>query len=71
MMVKRFNSQKTLTKFVMVSLFIILVYTISEFIYGIASGQQHEVLTGCTFALWGTEIAVCGFIKIFNIKKGE
>ena len=60
---------KTLTKFVMISLFIILMYTISEFIYGITSGNQHEVLTGCTFALWGSEIAVCGFIKIFKIKK--
>lgn len=67
-MVKKFNSQKTLTKFVMVSLFIILIYTISEFVFSTLTGVAHDCLTNCTFLLWGTEIAVCGFIKIFKIK---
>lgn len=69
-MVKRFNSQKTLTKFVMVSLIIVIIYSVSEFIFSIVTGVSHDVLTGCMFALWGTEIAVCGFIKIFKIKEG-
>ena len=69
-MVKRFNSQKTLTKFVMVSLIIVIIYSVSEFIFSIITGVSHDVLTGCMFALWGTEIAVCGFIKIFKIKEG-
>ena len=69
-MVKRFNSQKTLTKFVIVSLIIVIIYSISEFIFSIITGVSHDVLTGCMFALWGTEIAVCGFIKIFKIKEG-
>jgi hypothetical protein len=70
-MVKKFNSQKTLTKFVMVSLFIIILYTIAEFVCSLITGVFHDVLTGCMFTLFGAEIAACGFIKIFKIKKEE
>ena len=67
-MVKKFNSMKNLTKAVTVSICIILLYAISEFISGLF-GLYHDVLTGCMFALFGTELAACGFIKIFKIKE--
>ena len=70
-MVQKFNSQETLTKFVIISLLIVIIYSVCEFIFSIISGCYHDVLTGCIFGLFGTEIAVCGFIKIFKIKKEE
>ena len=66
-----FNSMKTLTKFVLVSIFVVLIYSIAEFISSIVFQVSHEVLTGCIYAFFGTEIAACGFIKIFKIKKEE
>ena len=68
-MVKKFNSQKTLTKFVIISILIVIIYSSCEFIFSIISGVSHEVLTTCIFALFGTELAACGFIKIFKIGK--
>ena len=67
-MVKKFNSLKNLTKAVTISIIIVIIYSISEFISG-CLGASHEVLTGCVFGLFGTELAACGFIKIFKIKK--
>ena len=68
-MVQKFNSYKTLTLFVSISLLIVIIYSICEFIFSITSGVSHDILTGCIFGLFGTEIAVCGFIKICKIKK--
>lgn len=68
-MINKFNNSETLTKFVMGSLLIVIIYSISEFIVSTVFQVHHEVLTTCIFALFGTEIAVCGFIKIFKIKE--
>lgn len=68
-MIRRFNNQKSLTKFVIISLLIVIIYSICEFVFSILTGIDHDVLTGCIFALFGTEIAVCGFIKIFKLKE--
>lgn len=67
-MVKRFNSMENLTKAVTISIIIVIIYSIAEFISG-CLGMPHEILTGCIFGLFGTELAACGFIKIFKIKK--
>lgn len=67
-MVKKFNSMKNLSKAVTISIIIIIIYSISEFISGLF-GIHHDVLTGCMFAFFGTELAACGFIKIFKIKE--
>ena len=68
-MIRKFNSQKTLTKFVIISLIIVIIYSACEFIFSIITGISHDVLTACIFALFGTEIATCGFIKIFKLKE--
>lgn len=70
-MFRKFNSQKTLTKFVIISLSIVIIYSVFEFIFSITTGVSHDILTGCIFALFGTEIATCGFIKIFKLKEEE
>lgn len=68
-MINKFNNSESLTKFVIISLLIVIIYTALEFICSIATGVSHDTLTGCIFALFGTEIAVCGFIKIFKIRE--
>ena len=70
-MIRKFNSQKSLTKFVIISLFIVIVYTICEFIVSTLTGVYHDVLTGFIFGLFGTAIAVCGYIKIFKLKEDK
>lgn len=67
-MVRKFNSMKNLTKAVTISILVILIYSVSEFISG-CLGISHDILTGCIFAFFGTELGACGFIKIFKIKK--
>lgn len=68
-MINKFNDSETLTKFVIVSLIIVILYSVCEFIVSTVTSVSHDVLTACIFALFGTEIAVCGFIKIFKIKE--
>lgn len=70
-MIRKFNSQKSLTKFVIISLSIVIIYTICEFIVSTLTGVYHDVLTGFIFGLFGTEIAVCGYIKIFKLKEDK
>lgn len=68
-MIRKFNNQKTLTKFVIISLIIVIIYSICEFTVSTLTGVFHDVLTGFIFGLFGTEIAACGFIKIFKLKE--
>lgn len=67
----RLGSMKTLTKFVLFSIIVVLIYSIVEFISSIVFNVTHDVLTTCIYAFFGTEIASCGFIKIFKIKKED
>ena len=69
-MSKIIGTTKTLTKFVLSSIITILVYTIFELYSSIVFGVQHDTLTTCIFGFFGTEIAACGFIKIFKLKEG-
>lgn len=69
-MVKRISSMKNLSKFVMFSILVILLYTITEFVVSVVTGIHHPELTQCVYNFFGVEIAACGFIKIFKIIKG-
>lgn len=69
MMTKKIGTLKDLTKYVIFSICIVLIYTISEFIYGVFTGLQHEVLTGCVYGFFGGEIVLCGMIKIFKLRR--
>lgn len=62
-----------LTKFLLASIGIILIYSVLEFFYSIKTGISHDTLTTCVFAFFGTELASCTLVKIFNIikEKGE
>lgn len=62
-----------LTKFLLASIGIILIYSTLEFIFKLTTGIDHDTLTTCMFAFFGTELASCTLVKIFNIikEKGE
>lgn len=62
---------KNLTIFVIISISLIAFYTVAEFVISTITGVHHDVLTGCVYAFFGTEIASCGLIKIFKLKGGE
>lgn len=63
---------KTLTAFVIGCIALVIIYVITAIAVQIYTGQQlSDSLTMGVFALFGTELAVSGFIKIFKIKKGE
>lgn len=68
-MVKKINSMKTLSKFVLFSMTMIILYTIAELTISICTGQLHDQLTTCIFMFFGTEIAMSGFLKIFKIRE--
>jgi len=58
-----------LTRFLIASMSICLIYTVVEFIFSILTGITHDTLTTCVFAFFGTELASCTLVKIFNIIK--
>lgn len=60
---------KKLTRFIVVCIAIILVFTVVELILATVTGITHDTLTTCVFAFFGTELASCTLIKIFNILK--
>lgn len=60
-----------LANYIVFSIVIILIYSISEFIFSTLTGVSHETLTTCLYAFFGTEIASCAFIKVYKIKNAD
>lgn len=58
-----------LTKFILFSIIVILIYSVAEFICSVTTGITHDTLTQCIFAFFGTELVGCTLVKIFNIMK--
>ena len=54
----------SLTKYVVFSIAILLLYSVAEFI----SETSHDTLTTCLYACFGGEILSCALIKIFKLK---
>ena len=63
---------KSLTAFVVGCLMIVVLYVITAILVQIYTGNQlPDSLNQGVLLLFGSELAVTGFIKIFKIKKGE
>ena len=63
---------KSLTIAVLVCIILVILYTITAIVIQCKTGiSLDSSLTVGVFGLFGTELAVSGFIKIFKIKKGE
>ena len=57
-----------LGQWVALSISIVLIYCIAEFIISTITGMTHDTLTTCVFTFFGTEIGASAFIKVFKIK---
>ena len=60
---------RSLTKYVVFSIAMLLLYTLISILYQIFYGQElSNTLTTCFFSAFGGEILLAAFIKIFKIK---
>lgn len=62
---------KNLTRYVIFSLSVVIIYTIAEFISSNIYAISHDTLTTCVYSLFGGEIVSCALIKIFKLKRGS
>ena len=70
-MVKKIGTVKDLTKYVIFSIAVVILYTIAEFITSTITGIHHEVLTGCVYGFFAGEVCLCGLIKIFKLRREQ
>jgi len=67
--ISRHKRMRSLTKYVVFSIAILIVYTAVEFIFSTRTGVSHDTLTTCVYACFGGEILSCALIKIFKLKE--
>lgn len=66
-MIKYFKTMPSLTKFIVFSFAVILIYTVAEFF----TQTQHDTLTTCLYACFGGEVLSCALIKVFKLKEED
>ena len=64
-MIKYFKAMPSLTKFIVFSFAVILIYTVAEFF----TKTSHDTLTTCLFGAFGGELLMCAMIKRLKLKK--
>lgn len=67
-MARRTKADRNLTKYVELSICIVLIYSVLEFILSTVTGVSHDTLTTCVYGFFGGEVVTCGLIKIFKLK---
>lgn len=66
----RRRKMRSLTKFVVFSLAMIILYTVTAIVYQWVSGQElSSTLTTCYFACFSGEVLSASLIKIFKLKE--
>lgn len=68
-MVKKIGTLKDLTKYVIFSMTVVIIYTIAEFVVSTITGVHHEILSGCVYGFWGGEMVLLALIKIFKLRR--
>lgn len=68
-MVKKIGTIKDLTKYVIFSMTIVIIYTIAEFVVSTITGVHHDFLSGCVYGFWGGEMVLLALIKIFKLRR--
>ncbi len=67
---KKFNSMKSLTLFVIACLILVILYVIAAIVIQVTTEKVlPDSLNQGVLLLFGSELAVSGFIKIFKIRK--
>lgn len=70
-MAKKLGSLKDLTKYVIFSISVVLIYTIAEFIVSTVTGISHDTLTMAVYGFFGGELVLTAMIKIFKLRRGD
>lgn len=60
-----------LDKYVLFSIALLLIFSVTEFIISTVTGISHDTLITAFFACFGGEILSCALIKIFKLKRGD
>lgn len=69
---KKLNSMKSLTIFVIACLILVILYVIAAIVIEVTTNKVlPDSLNQGVLLLFGSELAVSGFIKIFKIKGGQ
>jgi len=63
--------KRSLTKYVIFSIAILLLYTVAEFVFSTITGVSHPDLSTLIGSTFGGEILFCALIKIFKLKGGN
>lgn len=66
-----FKNMPSLTKFIVFSFAVILIYTVVELILSTAFSISHDTLTTCLYACFGGEVLSCALIKVFKLKEED
>ena len=61
-------TNKSLTKYLVFSFAVVLLYTVAELILSTVTGITHDTVTTCLYAFFGTEVGACACIKITGRK---
>ena len=70
-MSKQIGTTKNLTKYVVFSISIVIIYTIAEFILSIITEVSHDTLSTCVYGFFGGELVLLAMIKIFKIRRTD
>ena len=68
---KRKRENHSLTLYVIFSIAMIIIFTITEMIVSSCTGTTHDTLTTCFYGVFGGEILCCALIKIFKLRSGR
>ena len=67
---KALFSARDLTKFIIFSFAMTIIYTVIAILFQAITGNAlSETLTTCYFAVYGGEVLSCALIKVFKLKK--
>lgn len=62
-------TKRSLTRFVIFSFVVLIIYSISSCVIFCITGQEMSTLTTCFFSTFGGEVLACAIIKIFKIRE--
>lgn len=68
-MIGRYKRIPSLTKYVVFSLAVLIIYYIAEFIVSTKTGIEHSTLSTCITGVLGGEVLSCALIRIFKLKE--
>lgn len=68
---RKIGTIENLTKYVIFSISVVIIYTIAEFIVSTITGISHDTLSTCVYGFFGGELVLLAMIKIFKIRRAD